>query len=153
MEIHDPYEECVRCGRWHYTHGDEKHTFEKKEKKPMTVYQAIVFMQPRQKPVTLFAPEINLELMNGLVMGYIERAPCYGNLVELDKHRIDIWCNEEGKLMGMVPTINVIVDGNVIDIICGPIMLCSNDDDGHSIGLTGEQHKIALKVLEDVRMR
>ena len=23
----DPYDTCSRCGGWHYTHGDEKHTF------------------------------------------------------------------------------------------------------------------------------
>jgi hypothetical protein len=119
----------------------------------MTVYQAIVFMQPRCKPVTLFVPEINLELMKGLVMGYIEQAPTYGNLEELGKHAIDIWINEEGKLLGMQPTLKLVMNGVDKDIICGPIMICSSNEDGESIGLTNEQHKVVLKVLEDVRLR
>jgi len=106
---------------------------------------AIVLMQPMGQPVTLFVPEINLEVMQGLVGGMIERVPGFPML---DKKRIDLWCNEEGRLHGF--TVNFGPRGNA-GLIVGSVFACANSEDGGSIGLTGDQHKLVIETLKALR--
>jgi len=70
---------------------------------------------------------ITLEYMQEVVGGYIEHL----SLTDT----IDMWFNEEGKLIPL-PTNIFMVDGvKVIDTIQGNILFTSCDDDGNTIGL------------------
>lgn len=51
---------------------------------------------------------------------------------------IDIVCNEEGKINGLIPTIAWIEDGEVIEIICGNCFFCRSMD-GEFISINDEE--------------
>lgn len=63
------------------------------------------------------------------VGGYIEHVP----LASLGN--IDLWCNEEGKLMDLEPTIALMHDGKVYDIVCGKVCFLRHDSLGNTRSL------------------
>ena len=75
------------------------------------------------------------EVIRSAVDGYIECA-----VVGED---IDLWLNEEGKLIGLEP--NPIATAlywdkyGIIDVIVGDVFLTANDGQGETIGLTDNQ--------------
>ena len=76
------------------------------------------------------------ELLRNAVGGWIECANV--------EHNIDIWLNEEGKLIGLEPNrlaTALFWDkwGIGTDIIVGNVFLATNDEEGETIGLTKEQ--------------
>ena len=79
----------------------------------------------------------DLKILQDIVGGLIE-------VVELTED-IDIICNEEGKLEGLLPNINL-----DYDIIVGDIIFCSHDDMGNFTSLTDEQIK---RILAELKFR
>jgi hypothetical protein len=76
------------------------------------------------------------QLLRDSVDGYIECANV--------QHNIDIWLNEEGKLLGLEPNKTATLLfwqrwGTGSDIIVGDVFLASNDSEGETIGLDAEQ--------------
>lgn len=76
------------------------------------------------------------QLLRDAVDGYIECANV--------KHNIDIWLNEEGKLIGLEPNrlaTALFWDkwGIGTDIIVGDVFLATNNEEGETIGLNKEQ--------------
>jgi hypothetical protein len=76
------------------------------------------------------------QLLRDSVQGYIECANVEQN--------IDIWLNEEGKLIGLTP--NRLATfmywakwGAGTDIIVGDVFLATHDEEGETIGLTESQ--------------
>lgn len=52
--------------------------------------------------------------------------------------RIDLWCNDEGKINNMRPVAALHDDtGRVVDVIAGPCFIASHDDEGNTTGLEG----------------
>lgn len=52
--------------------------------------------------------------------------------------RIDLWCNDEGKLNNMPPVAAIHdSDGRLVDVIAGPCFIASHDDEGNTTGLDG----------------
>lgn len=75
-------------------------------------------------------------LLSETVGGWIECANV--------KHNIDIWLNEEGKLIGLEPNRTATAIfwdkwGIGTDIIVGDVFITTNDENGETIGLTDEQ--------------
>jgi len=71
------------------------------------------------------------EFLRENVDGYIEHL----NVPKLDERKIDIWLNEEGKLIGLEPTIMLSSDGELVDYIVGPVVFTRYSDDGETLSL------------------
>lgn len=63
---------------------------------------------------------------------------------ELSESGVDLWVNEEGKLIGLKPNF-MIFDGQ--DVAVGPIFFASSDEEGETVGLTDEQVEKTLAWL------
>jgi hypothetical protein len=91
----------------------------------------IIVKRVGQEPTVESRDEITLEVMKEIVGGHIE-------LLRLP-HGIDLWLNEEGKLIDLEPNI---VLGQ--EIVVGDIFLSGSTPDGYTIGLTEIQEKVGL---------
>ena len=80
--------------------------------------------------------------MSEWVEGYIEHIPI-GSLGS-----IDMWGNEEAKLIGLEPTIALIYENQVYDVVCGKVCFFRHDGRGNTIGLTEKDIK---KIREKFR--
>ena len=93
--------------------------------------------------------DVSLEYMQGVVKGHIEL--CY--IKSLDEVGIDLFCNEEGKLINLEPSCYLVVNNDgedeIYDVLCGDLLFCSHTEDGDSIGLTYEQIKIVEGVINN----
>ena len=72
------------------------------------------------------------EFLRNNVDGYIEHL----NVPVLDERNIDIWLNEEGKLIGLEPTIVLTNDGRMVDVVVGTVVFTRYDDEGATLSLT-----------------
>ena len=102
----------------------------------MTNSIRIVIAEPGKLPVVSFITD-SLQDMQQIVGGYIE-------LFETTESGIDLFCNEEGKLIGLeynrfFPELQ--------DIVCGPIIAVGHDEEGASVSLTEEQVKEAIQMF------
>lgn len=88
--------------------------------------------------VDLDIVEDELAFLQGVVGGFIQAVPASDNAT--------LWCNEEGKIMGLLPNYNamsrtsaheVLLPG---DILAGDIVVTGGfDDEGETLGLSEEQ--------------
>lgn len=58
------------------------------------------------------------EELAGLVGGYIEHIM----IPDLADKGIDLWVNDEGKLIGLEPTIGLMRDGRLVDVLNGTVV-------------------------------
>lgn len=95
------------------------------EAKPIMGY--IILKKPGEEPTlaTISTKEVGYETLRQAVEGYIE---CMHVGDVPGGKSIDIWINEEGKLNGMKP--NLQLPG---DVVCGPILICLGTKGGKSI--------------------
>lgn len=77
-----------------------------------------------------------LEALQEQVGGYIEVAYVSSGIIDAD---IDMFVNEEGKLLGLEPTIAVMQGNKVVEVICGPVLFAGHDSEGNTVSLTEEQ--------------
>lgn len=89
----------------------------------------------------LYATEIEntLESMQEIVGGWIEHI----SVESLGS--IDMWGNDEAKLIGLEPTIALTYKGKIYDVVCGNVVFLRHDDEGESISLTDDD----IKFIED----
>lgn len=74
-----------------------------------------------------------LETLQEMVGGYIE---CYS----LFSDAVSIICNEEGKILGLPINRLIKIEGKVVDMICGPMLIVGTPDDSDTFtSLTEEQ--------------
>jgi len=87
------------------------------------------------------ADKLDLKTMQSMVGGLIEP-------VTLDEKETTLWCNQEGKLIGL-PLNRLVKDewGQEWDIN-GPFFICGTDKDGDAVGLTIEQATLWLALLK-----
>lgn len=97
------------------------------EQKPEGNKIRVLVVEPGKAPYTQQI-ENDYRAMQKLVDGCIEFVP----LPELSCH---LYCNEEGKLIGMPG--NRRLDNK--DIICGSFFICAGDENGNDISLNDEQ--------------
>lgn len=93
--------------------------------------------------------ESTLEGLQNFVGGLIE-VGCYNST--LAKNNIKLVFNEEGKLLNLLPAL-LLVDENrghfeVLDAVCGNILICGVDDNGESVSLTDEQIQIVYDTIK-----
>lgn len=79
-----------------------------------------------------FDKKNSYEFLRNAVGGYIEHIP----MESLGS--IDMWCNEEGKLLGLEPTIVLKYEGKEYDFVCGSVVFTRHDGRGGTIGLKKE---------------
>ncbi len=96
----------------------------------------IVIAEPGKLPVVAFISD-SLKDMQQIVGGYIE-------LFETTESGIDLFCNEEGKLISLecnrfFPELQ--------DIICGPIIAIGHDEEGAAVSLSDEQVQEAIQMF------
>ena len=65
--------------------------------------------------------------------------------------RIDSWINDEGKLIGLPPTIPLADEsGEIVDLIVGNICFLKSDDMGNSYGLDMDDINQVIKSFKEV---
>lgn len=89
---------------------------------------------------------LNLEYLQSQVGGFIELVSWFEDLNNLG---IDMWINEEGKLIEDLKTTFIVVDNNgeVVDAIFGDVVFTSTDMEGNTIGLNDIQIQKIKKIL------
>lgn len=78
--------------------------------------------------------DISLEQMQEIVGGLIE--PVYIQLFA--ERNIDIWVNEEGKILNLQPSCFVTNGKETVDILVGNILFTKSDNDGGTTPLTND---------------
>ena len=87
--------------------------------------------------------EHSLENMQKLVGGHIECVAFSGSPIL--GRGVDLWCNEEGKLLGLSQN-RMFPDGT--DLIAGTFFLAAHDGEGETVGLTDEEVREVIAALE-----
>ncbi len=87
--------------------------------------------------------ENTLEDMQEIVGGWIEHVP----MESLGS--IDMWCNDEGKLINLDPTIALTYKGKIYDVVCGNVVFLRHDGEGNSVGLTDDDLNFLEKKFND----
>lgn len=85
-----------------------------------------------------------LEALQKEVGGYIEMPYLVEDFYEMG---IDMVINEEGKLADLKPTLAIVSGNKVIDIIYGPVVFVSHDNEGNTISLNKEQRKYLMETV------
>lgn len=105
--------------------------------------------------VMFLLKEIELDEQNTLkdmqtaVKGLIELTPFNNTLINSG---IDIYCNEEGKILNMTPSIRVKTRNETIDIIHGNVLFAGVDKNGNTVSLTDTQIDLIKKELTPIRI-
>jgi len=97
----------------------------------------IIIQRVGQKPVVEKVPDLELETMQSIVGGPIE---CIAF-----PHQVDLWCNEEGKLMGLKKNIYL---PHLEDTIVGDVFFTGRGDENGPSGLTDDQIADVLALFE-----
>ena len=90
----------------------------------------IVHIKAGEDPVIKEVDD-SLETFQKLVGGYIEP-------VRL-KNNIDLWLNDEGKILNLKPNIILYKDGKQVDFVVGDAFFAGEANEGETVGLTDEQ--------------
>lgn len=98
----------------------------------------IVVKKAGYAPEIIKTNEISLELMQKLVGGLIDRFYI--------GEGIDMWLNDEGKLLGLEPNMLLLDEDGIADLVVGDVFFASSDEEGNTIGLNSDQ-------LEDLTAR
>lgn len=90
---------------------------------------------------------ISLETLQYYVDGNIELVR-FNRL--LQKHNIDMWINEEGKLIDEDANVLLLTDDMYIaDVLVGTIVFAGHDNDGNSLPLTDNQIRIIKDIFDE----
>lgn len=91
----------------------------------------------------------DVETLQGLVGGYIEHVM----IPDLADRGIDLWVNDEGKLIGLTPTIGLIHDDELIDVLNGTVVFTRFGTEGETFGLTDEDCDFIKDYIRTLEMR
>ncbi|WP_304968186.1 DUF3846 domain-containing protein, partial [Ileibacterium valens] len=98
--------------------------------------QIMKFLQMNEdKSYKLVEANGTLKTMQKIVGGLVERIYY---LSDLEERNIDMWCNEEGKLIGMPGNYGVFDkrNGELIDLVVGPVCFTKTNEEGETLGLS-----------------
>ena len=99
----------------------------------------IVVAEPGKNPEVSFIAN-SLKDMQRIVDGYIE-------LFLVTESGIDLFCNEEGKIINLVPNRYF---PELRDVICGTIIAIGHDEEGAAVSLTDAQTAEALHMFTEI---
>lgn len=97
--------------------------------------------------------KIELQTLQKEVEGLIE---IFYHNEQFIKEKIDMFCNEEGKLESLIPVMALAEQSEkdvagtsvrLIDLVVGNVVFCSQDRNGYSIGLSEKQIKLVQSVF------
>lgn len=107
---------------------ENKHT----EKGLIVLEIRVLHLKADEEEGNVVFKEDDLNGSRELVGGYLE-------LLRVDDD-IDLWLNEEGKLMELNGNFNLVVQGKrVIDVVVGDVFFASHDNEGNTTSLNDEQ--------------
>ena len=118
--------------------GNHPGVFIQGQEEEMSEKIRIVIAEPGKAPAVSFITE-SLKDMQQIVDGYIE-------LFEVTESGIDLFCNEEGKLLSLEPNRYF---SELADVICGTIIAIGHDGEGAAVSLTEEQVMEALNMFTE----
>jgi len=106
-----------------------------------------IIKNPGEAPKVIKVPK-GLQQMQSLVGGNIEMMR--GDAVGLPQ-AIDVWFNEEGKLIGLPPNLVLRMPGSreIWDVVMGPVFFTTHDDEGDTCSLPDVHDKAVLKFIKD----
>lgn len=113
-----------------------------------------IVRNPLENPQRKHGP-LNLEVMQEIVHGTVQKI--VGAVMDLPDD-IDIYCNEDSKMLGMLPSLKLefegidsdMVEKPMIEIVCGPIFIgAANWETGDMRSMTGEELELVEKLLKD----
>jgi hypothetical protein len=85
-----------------------------------------------------------LEDMQAHVGGHVDAMRLTGSYGGPGVH---LWFHDEGKLISLPPSLALTEEGNVLDLLAGPVMATRTDADGNTSSLTHED-MVAVLVLD-----
>lgn len=90
--------------------------------------------------------ENTYELLKNNVNGCIE---CVSWINIFSERNIDIWINEEGKILNLLPSIIILDDkNNISDILNGNIVFAKSDSKGNTLPLNNEDIIFIIDIFE-----
>ena len=108
----------------------------------------ILVLRPNEmlQEINVNEAEISLETLQEQVGGRIELFRYNKDLVD---NNIDMFINEEGKLLGFTPNAVVMneLNGDIVDVLVGSIVFAGFDNEGNSLPLTDKQVSIIMKMF------
>lgn len=111
------------------------------------MYKILKLENNKFEEIELETRIVDYEELNKAIGGYIEHITFNS---ELENAKIDVWCDEEGKLKNLSPQC-IIADlkaEKVIDVIAGPLVFTSRDREGNSLTLSEKQVEIIKEVID-----
>ncbi len=85
-----------------------------------------------------------LEAKQKFVGGTIQCVP-----IDMER-KLDIICNDDGKLLGLTPNCAWVIDGKVADIIVGEALICRHDDEGNFCSIHDEDKDFILDIFKRI---
>lgn len=104
----------------------------------------IIVKKPGE-PAVVAQIDKGLKHMQAIVGGNIERMD--GDVVGLPR-AVDVWFNEEGKLIELEPNLNLVHRGERFDVLVGPAFFTSHNKEGDTLSLPEELHKQVFDFCE-----
>ena len=95
--------------------------------------------------------EINVDGLQGMQKAVDRTLECWDYLRRLYDNGIVLYCNDEGKIQKLTPSVIVVnSEGETVEMICGNVLLVGYDfEEDHSVSLTDEQIKIIGEVFQE----
>lgn len=103
----------------------------------------IIVKEPNKDLEIREIDELNLETMQNLVGGNIE------HIVISESYKIDAWCNEEGKILGLEPNVALLQNRKHLDTIMRTIFFTAFDYEGNTLSLTSNQIDIIKEIYHE----
>lgn len=104
--------------------------------------------QSKNRHIEVVPFEDGLEFLQSKVDGYIEH---YVISEYLNSIYIDMWINEEGKFRSDFEPVFALMHDNILyDVIVGPCLFTSFNDDGDTLGLTDDEVNIVIQYLSEL---
>ena len=120
--------------------------------------KAILIQKISEKPVAhgntyieYGLTEINVDGLQGMQKAVDRTLECWDYLRRLYDNGIVLYCNDEGKIQKLTPSVIVVNSkGETVEMICGNVLLVGYDfKEDHSVSLTDEQIKIIGEVFQE----
>ena len=120
--------------------------------------KAILIQKISEKPVAhgntyieYGLTEINVDGLQGMQKAVDRTLECWDYLRRLYENGIILYCNDEGKINNLTPSVIVVnSEGETVEMICGNVLLVGYDfKEDHSVSLTDEQIKIIGEVFQE----
>ncbi len=120
--------------------------------------KAILIQKISEKPVAhgntyieYGLTEINVDGLQDMQKAVDGTLECWDYLRRLYDNGIVLYCNDEGKIQGLTPSVIVVnSEGETVEMICGNVLLVGYDfEEDHSVSLTDEQIKIIGEVFQE----